>query len=170
MLVDSGVSVFDRLSENVKETLSQALAAPMDAEELPEPECDLVKCAKCEADGDCSSSRLHLTDGIFCQGCYESAKSDPTLNITDDNDPFLELDDVRREVHANARSARAADRTSNRVGKNRELGDVDPRALQPSTKVRIIIETVEAMRDRDPAEKCLIFSQWTSFSTLSRFI
>lgn len=169
MLVDSGVSVFDRLSENVKETLTQALAAPMDAEELPEPECDFVKCAKCEADGDCSSSRLHLTDGIFCQGCYESAKSDPTLNITDDNDPFLELDDVRREVHANARSARAADRTSNRVGKNRDLGDVDPRALQPSTKLRIIIETVEAMRDRDPAEKCLIFSQWTSFLDIISF-
>lgn len=169
ILVDSGVSVFDRMSESVKETLTQALAAPMDGEELPEPELDFVQCAKCEADGECRTSRFHFTEGIFCDGCYESAKSDPARNITDDDDPFLELDDVRREVHANARCARAAGRKSSLVSNNLDLADVDPRALQPSTKLRLILETVEAMRDRDPAEKCLVFSQWTSFLDIISF-
>lgn len=176
LLIDSGISGLDRLTEAVKDFVLGALAPPKPGNPLPPSELDVVHCVGCKQFVMCSLSWVHSAAGIFCQTCCSFVRSNPALGITTENDPFLALDDIRREVHVRVRAARAAGQK--KVGRKRprapEVGgesppaidDVDPRMRQPSTKISIMLEKLKAMRARDiegkPKEKCLVFSQWTS--------
>lgn len=156
VLVDSGISNYMRLDTKVQDSLSRVLAPPEQDDATPGPELHLVSCCKCGLAKECQSAQIHCAVGVFCHDCAAEVRNDPASKMSVENDPFVPFEDTRREVHARARSARLQ---TEQVEKAKR----DPRLLKPSTKTSIILEKVLAMRDRGEGEKCLIFSQWTSF-------
>lgn len=214
VLIESGISSLDRLGETATEKALAELAPPKAGAPLPLPELDMFACIACKQPSLPSTARIHAQLGTtFCRTCSDSVRFNPLFQITPATDPFLELDDIRREIHVKIRSARAAAKPKKgqkRANASRgteiqkrprasDVGEssaaqpaaspsssppasrspspmpsedsdtVDPRMRQPSTKISIILETLRAMRDRDPEQKCLVFSQWTSMLDIISF-
>jgi SNF2 family DNA or RNA helicase len=191
-LIDGGVSSFDMLQPAAQEAMMTKLAPPPPSQPLsPTPE--LFACDVCGHHQPSSSLRLLTAGNVVCRNCAAAILVQHTSGRPED-DPFLELDDVRREVHVKVRTARwlanakggksgdkrakSDDRAPADVPAKRPKGvkppakradavpadalEVNPKMRLPSTKLTIILEVLTAMRQRNPEEKCLVFSQWTS--------
>jgi SNF2 family DNA or RNA helicase len=109
-LADAGISSFQLLSDTAKDMVMTRLAPPLHspANAVKEvQESSAYPCDICTASYDCSSQRILPAGNIVCRGCAAQILSQNT-DGKPENDPFLELDDVRREVHAKIRAFRLA--------------------------------------------------------------
>jgi SNF2 family DNA or RNA helicase len=109
-LADAGMSSFDLLTDVAKEMAMARLAPP------PQPPKDAFEeladsthypCDICKVSHQCGMHRILPVGNIICRRCAAQILAE-TTNGMPENDPFLELDDVRRDVHARIRSVRLA--------------------------------------------------------------
>lgn len=194
-LIEAGVSSFDMLAPETQDGMMVKLAPPPPGQALS-PTPDLFPCGVCSHHLPVLSLRLLAAGNVICRSCASGILATHTSGKPED-DPFLELDDVRREVHVKVRMSRwiatgkgsksgdkrvkleesaptggAAKRpkavkpprkkADDKAKDEATVPELNPKIRLPSTKMKIMLEVLTAMRERNPEEKCLVFSQWTS--------
>jgi SNF2 family DNA or RNA helicase len=105
-LMEAGESSFAALSESVQEAVIIKLAPPHDPDE---PRDEKYQCDCCSQFYMSDSLKIIPTGMLACRSCIANITNEYP-SCKQENDPFLELDDVRCEVHVKVRDERRRNR------------------------------------------------------------